>query len=109
MGLAVCPAVVVAAPVERVWALLADPARYDRWWDARTSRIVPEGPARPGQTLHARSAALGKEWDVTTVIEHVDESRHQIRLRTRLPFGIVVQNNIACVPLDGATCRVQFG
>ncbi len=52
MGLNVCPAAVVAAPVENVWKLLTEPALRDEWWDARTDRVVPEGSAAPGQVIH---------------------------------------------------------
>lgn len=34
MSMSVCPIAVVAAPIERVWALLANPSSYDLWWDA---------------------------------------------------------------------------
>ena len=105
----VCPAAIVKAPVERVWALLADPAGYDRWWDAHTERIVPEGPAHVSQRLHGWSGALGRRWPVTLTIEMVDEAKHQLGFRTTLPLGIGVQNHIACAPLDATSCRVQFG
>ena len=42
MGFTICPAAVVAAPVESVWELLSEPTLYDVWWDACTERIVPE-------------------------------------------------------------------
>ncbi len=105
----VCPAAIVQAPVERVWALLADPAGYDRWWDAHTERIDPPGPAQAGQTLHGWSRALGQRWPVTATIELVDPERHQIRFRTALPLGIEGLNQITCAPLDARSCRVQFG
>jgi uncharacterized protein YndB with AHSA1/START domain len=105
----VCPATIVRAPVERVWALLADPAGYDRWWDAHTERIDPPGPARAGQTLHGWSRGFGRRWPVTATIELVDPERHQIRVRTTLPLGIEARNQIACAPLDASSCRLQFG
>jgi hypothetical protein len=54
-----CPAAIVAAPIEDVWAVLADSAAYTTWWDAQTDRIVPAGPAAPGQTVYAHTRALG--------------------------------------------------
>ena len=104
-----CPAAVVNAPVDRVWALLADPAGYDRWWDMHTEQILPEGPARVGQTLRGWSGAFGRRWPVTLRIELVDEDRRQLRFQTTLPFGLEARNQIACAPLDATTCRVQFG
>jgi hypothetical protein len=65
MVVSVCPAANVAAPVEDVWELLAQPANYDRWWDAHLVRSVPEGPVTPGQINYATTKALGKQWDVT--------------------------------------------
>ena len=86
MGLTVCPAAVVAAPVESVWELLSEPTLYDVWWDARTERIVPEGKAAPGQP-----------------------DKHQIQLHVTLPPGTVNETTITCTAIDTASCRVQFG
>jgi uncharacterized protein YndB with AHSA1/START domain len=107
--LSVCPAAVVAAPAERVWALLADPAGYDRWWDAHTERIEPPGPARAGQVIHGWSRGLGRRWPVRVTVEAVDAERRQLRFHTTLPLGLEMRNQIACAPLDAASCRVQFG
>ena len=107
--LSVCPSAIVAAPVEKVWAILMDTSAYDRWWDARTERIEPGGPAMAGQTLYANSRAFGRRWPVTLKIEQVDEARHQLRLRTTLPFGLVMTNHIACAAVAGTQTRVQFG
>jgi hypothetical protein len=109
MTVRACPATIVGAPIGDVWALLADTAGYDKWWDAQTERIVPSGPAASGQTVYAHTRALGRRWAVTTVVESLDASKHQIRLRTMLPFGISVSNHISCAPLAVGGCRVQFG
>jgi len=109
MTVTACPAALVAAPCAEVWALLADPAAYAGWWDARTERIVPPGPAQPGQTVYGHAVALGTRWPVQTAVEWVDAGRRQIRLRTSLPLGITVTNHITCVPLTDERCRVQFG
>lgn len=37
MPVSVCPATVVAAPVEEVWALLMQPETYEQWWDIHMS------------------------------------------------------------------------
>jgi hypothetical protein len=109
MGLSVCPATLVAAPVEIVWELVSQVALYDEWWDARTERIVPEGPATPGQMVYAKTPALGREWDVTMKIEMINPEKHQIQLHIALPLGIVNHETITCMPIDAASCRVQFG
>ncbi|GHO55772.1 SRPBCC family protein [Ktedonobacter robiniae] len=82
MGLTICPATVVAAPVESVWELLSEPTLYDEWWDAHTERIVPEGKASPGQVLHAHTRALGRRWKVALRIEAVKPEKHQIQATT---------------------------
>jgi hypothetical protein len=109
MSVSVCPIAVVAAPIERVWALLANLSSYDVWWDAQTDVIIPEGPAQPGQTAYAHTYALGLRRNVTTVVQQVDATRHRIQLTTTLPFGIVGHNTLVCTAVDDASTRVQFG
>jgi hypothetical protein len=109
MGLSVCPAAVVAAPVESVWELLSEPTHYDEWWDARAKRIVPEGKASPGQVLYAMTSGLGRTWDVTLRVEMVNPERHQIRMLVTLPLGILNHTTITCTSIDAASCRVEFG
>ncbi len=109
MALETCPADMVNAPVDKVWSLLAHPREYDRWWDAHTTRIEPEGPAIPGQTISAWATGLGKRWTVSLQIEAVAPERHQIRYRTQLPLGIRGVNQITCTALGPSSCRVQFG
>ncbi len=109
MGFTICPAAVVAAPVESVWELLSEPTLYDVWWDARTERIVPEGKASPGQTLSAKTSALGRKWDVTLRVEMVNPEKHQIQLHIALPLGTINHQTTTCTALDSTSCRVQFG
>ena len=109
MVVSVCPVANVAAPVEVVWELLAEPSNYDRWWDAHLVRSVPEGPATPGQINYATSKALSKQWDVTFVVKSVQPARHQIQLDVTLPFGIIDHATITCTPVDAVSYRVQYG
>jgi len=109
MSLSVCPAARVAAPAERVWALLADPARYDAWWDAHLVSAEPPGRAQAGQVIRGRACGLGREWPVSLHVLAVDPDRHQIDLATTLPFGVTMRNHIACAPLDEGSCRLSFG
>jgi hypothetical protein len=109
MGFSICPIAVVAAPVETVWELLADPALYDAWWDARTVRIEPQGKVTPGQVVYAKTAGLGRTWDVTLQVEAVDPALHQVHLRIALPLGIINDNTITCTAVDATSCRVAFG
>ena len=109
MPLQVCPTATVQAPVERVWALLADPRRYGEWWDARTERIAPEGPAAAGQKIEASSRALGRRWPVHIDVEAVDAAYRRIQLLTRLPFGLTIRNTIAISSVSEETSWLQFG
>ena len=109
MPISVCPIATVAAPAERVWAALMAPEQYGEWWDARTERVEPPGPARPGQTVASSSRALGRRWPVTTEVLAVDDDRRALDLRTTLPLGIVVQNHILVQPIDARSSRVTFG
>lgn len=109
MGFNVCPATVVAAPVDVVWDLLSDPTRYDEWWNAYMERIEPAGKATPGQVLSAKTSALGMTGHMTIHVEAVDSDPHQIRLQVALPFGILNNASITCTPLDATSSYLQFG
>jgi len=109
MGVTICPAAVVAAPVDTIWELLSDPTTYDAWWDARAERIVPEGKAAPGQVVYAKTSAFGRTWEVTLKVEAVRPEQHQIQLRVALPLGIVNNATISAAPIDATSARLQFG
>ena len=107
--LSVCPAAVIAAPIERVWALLAEPASWTAWADVRDVRAQPPGSARPGQTVVAGTRALARAWTIRFHVEAVDVGRHRLRVRAQLPFGIEDRAEIVCVRLNDRTTRVQYG
>jgi hypothetical protein len=107
--LSVCPSAIVNAPVEKVWQVLANTSAYDAWWDARTERLDPPGPAVPGQTIYASSAGLGRRWALALQIEMVDTVKHQLRFNSSMPLGIHMTNHISCTRVSEATTRVQFG
>lgn len=110
MTKSVCPTDTIAAPIERVWALLTTPASYSDWWDATTERVVPDGPAAPGQIVYAGAHALGLlRLPVTVTVGQVDAATHRIDLTTRLPLGITVHNHIACASIAKDTTWLQFG
>jgi hypothetical protein len=109
MSFSTCPITIVDAPVDQVWRLLADPARYALWWDAQTRSINPEGAAQPGQQIFAQTVGLGTRWDVHVTVQAVMPEKQQIALRTRLPLGITVHNQATCVSIDGQHTRVSFG
>lgn len=110
MTQSVCPAATIAAPLDTVWALITNAAVYDSWWDATADRIVPEGPAVPGQVVYAHASLLGIiHPTVTVTVERVDAEKHRIDLTTRLPLGITAHNHLACAAVAQDTTWLQFG
>jgi len=109
MGVTACPGTVVAAPVESVWELLSEPTLYDEWWDMHTERVVPEGKASPGQVFYGKSRGLGRDWDVSILIETVNPQKHRVQFLASLPLGTTNHATITGTPIDSASCRVQFG
>ncbi len=108
MGINVCPAAVVAAPVESVWEILSDTRLYEAWWEAHAERIVPEGNAVPGQMIYLETPGLGRKLGMTLKIEQVNPDKHQIQFHGEL-LGGISQNIITCTAIDGVSCRVQYG
>ena len=60
MGLTVCPAAVVAAPVEVIWGNLVHWERYCEWFDRSVQVEWCEPDARPRQVRP--SPSLEKPW-----------------------------------------------
>jgi hypothetical protein len=109
MSLSVCPAARVAAPLELVWSLVADPARWNDWIDGRVARVEPAGPLIAGQTIVVASSGLGLHWHVHFRVETVDAATHHVGMQVTLPFGMRLQEHVSCAPLDSSSCRVQYG
>ena len=109
MGFTVCPAAIVAAPVQVVWENLVDWDRYAEWADVHAERREPEGPATAGQTIYFGGKALGRTWHFIFKVEEVNHARHQLGLHVFFPFGLQERPHIACSPIDATTCRVQYG
>ena len=110
MGLTVCPAAVVAAPVEVVWGNLVQWERYSEWFDrsVQVERSEPEGPASAGQTICFAGKVLGRSLRFTFKIEEVNPEKHQLSLHAFFPLGLQEKPHIACTPIDATTCRVQY-
>src|SRR6266487_4148741 len=75
MGLTVCPAAVVAAPVEVVWENLVQWERYSEWADVQAERSEPEGPATIGQTINFTGKAFGRTLHFIFKVEEVNPER----------------------------------
>ncbi len=108
MGLSVCPAAIVAAPVEVVWDLL-QPGRLSEWIDGTVDPPVPEGPARVGMTFSATSPAMGRKWHSYFTIKQADHEKHRLDMDVRFPFGMQLHEHVSCTPIDERSCRVQYG
>lgn len=108
MGLSVCPAANVVAPAEMVWALLASAARWDEWVDGRVERAEP-GPLAAGQEITVLSRALGRTWRAAFMVEEVDAARGVLAMRVAFPLEMTLRERVSVRPLDGATCRVEYG
>ncbi len=109
MSLSVCPAAIVAAPVELVWANLVEWERYSDWTDVQVERVEPPGPASAGQTVTFGGKVLGRTLRFTFKIEEVDAARHRLGLHVFFPLGLQEKPHIACDPIDATSCRVQYG
>jgi hypothetical protein len=109
MGLNVCPAAIVVAPVENVWALLTDPLRLGKWADAEIEHIDPSGLVTPGQIIYLTSKELGHKWHFIFKIAMVNHEKHQLHMHVTLPLGMHLEEHISCTPIDATSCRVQYG
>jgi len=105
----VCPAAVVGAPINRVWALVSSPEGLDAWVDATLLSADPDGPARPGQRLRLETGALGRRFPVTIDVLEVDEEAHRLRLLVALPLGVVNDENVTLSPAGGGGTLVRLG
>jgi hypothetical protein len=111
MGLTVCPAAVVTAPVEVVWGNLVEWQRYSEWFDRslQVERSEPQGLATVGQTITFAGKALGRTWHFIFKVEKINPARHQLGLHAFFPLGLQMKPHISCTPLDATSCRVQYG
>jgi hypothetical protein len=105
MTLSTCPIATINAPIERVWELLAEPANYDLWWDAKTRSIVPQGRAQVRQRVYAKAGGF----NIFLTVDAVDETKHTIDFTTKFPFGITGFNHLTCTALSNSTTQVSFG
>ena len=102
MSILTCPTDVVAAPAERIWALLVDPVALARW----TGVTLRSGPGRP---LQAGDRLRLSEWGLAVSFDILGLEPHRtFAVDVTLPFGIVNHEVIQLSPLDSGRCRVTF-
>ena len=103
------PTAEVQAPVEVVWALLTDPAGWGSFFDVRIDRIDPPGPATIGQRIEGESGPRLLHLKLAFQFMGIDVEKHRLMLDVKLPFGITVQEDLYCTPIDVDKCRVDYG
>ena len=109
MSVTVCPVAIVAAPVETVWELLANPAQFDEWADGKIQWIEPEGPTTPDQRFCIKSRALGRSWSALFTVKEVNQDKHVLQMDVAFPLGMALHQRLMCTPIDATSCRVQYG
>ena len=103
-----CPTDVVEAPLEVVWGLLTDPARWGEFFDVRITGVEPAGPAHVGQRFRGESGPRVLHLVVRFAYTRVDTAPHRLGMDIQLPFGITVREDLDVVPLGAARCRVNY-
>ena len=98
----------VSAPIEIVWSLLTDPARWVDFFDVRITRVEPAGSAVVGQRFYGESGPsflhIGLKFEYT----NVNVAQDKLGLNVQLPFGIAVREDLDCIPLSSIQCRVNY-
>jgi hypothetical protein len=107
MSYASCPTAVVNAPVEIVWALLADPAGWGHVFDVRIDDLDPPGPAVAGQKIMGETGPRLFHLKLAFQVIQIDAERHRLVMDIELPFGIAVREELTCTPLNVDDCRVR--
>jgi len=99
---------VVSAPIEIVWSLLTDHARWGDFFDVRITRVEPAGSAVVGQRFYGESGPsflhIGLKFEYTDV----NVAQHKLGLNVQLPLGIAVREDLDCIPLSSIQCRVNY-
>ena len=109
MSLTVCPAAIVAAPIEVVWENLVQWELWSKWADVQAERIEPEGPATIGQIINFTGKVFGRSLHFIFNVEEVNPERYQLGLHAFFPLGLQMKPHVACYRIDATTCRVQYG
>lgn len=108
MSYASCPAAVVNAPAAVVWALLTQPAGWGDVFDVRITAVDPPGPAATGQRIVGETGPRLIHLKLVFQVIEVAVERCCMVIDVRLPFGIVVHEDLRCTALDGSHCRVDY-
>jgi hypothetical protein len=108
MNYSSCPTNIVNAPVELVWTLLTRPEEWGAFCDVGVTGVDPAGPARVGQTVFAESGPQWLHLKLEFRFTEIDALNYKLGLDAQFPFGVTVQENLACIPLGPEQCRVVY-
>jgi hypothetical protein len=108
MNYVACPTEVVEAPVEFVWGLLTRPQGWGDFYDVRIVSVVPPGSAHVGQQVSAESGPALLHLTLSFRFTRVDHEKFELGFEARFPLGITVREDLGCVALGPARCRVNY-
>jgi hypothetical protein len=99
---------IVNVPVELFWSLLTLPGGWGDFYDVRITRVDPAGLAVVGQTVFGESGPKLLHLKLQFRFVEIDALDYKLGLDARLPFGIMVREDLRCVPLGPEQCRVNY-
>ncbi len=108
MNYVACPTALVNAPVNVAWMLLTDPQTWGDFFDVRIQNIDPPGLAAAGQVINAESGPRLLHLKVRMEYVEIDAVGYRLKLDVHLPLGIIVHEDLNCVPIDANHCRVNY-
>jgi polyketide cyclase/dehydrase/lipid transport protein len=103
-----CPTAIVNAPIDVVWGLLMNTGGWGQFYDLRVMSVEPPGPAAPGQRLIGVPGRGLLPFRITFDFTEVDPVRHRLGFDGRIPFGIMVREDMKLMEIDDARCRVNY-
>jgi hypothetical protein len=108
MPYASCQTAVINAPVDVVWALLMEPAAWGDVFNVRVGSIDPPGSAIVGKKISGETGLRIVHLKLAFWMIEIDLDHHRLRPDVNLPFGLSVNENLRCTPLDDACCRADY-
>ena len=103
-----CPTAIVNAPLDLVWGLLMNTAGWGQFYDLRVMSVEPPGFAAPGQRLIGVPGRGLLPLRITFDFIEVDPVRHRLNFHGRIPFGIMVREDMKLAEVDNEHCRVNY-
>lgn len=74
----------------------------------RITKVDPPGPATGGQKFYGEFGPGFLHLRLSFEYIKIDPVRHVLELNVQLPFGIFVREELGCIPINGAQCRVDY-